>query len=86
MPDHPPVKLFALSTCGHCRNARRLLDTNEVTYDVVEVDLTFDDERKAVLEEVKKYNPNVSFPTILIGETVIVGYKEQEIKQALGLQ
>ena len=85
MSDHPPVKLLALSTCGHCRNTKRFLDANQVVYECVEVDLTVDDERRTVLQEVKKYNPNVSFPTIIIGETVIVGYKEQEIKQALGL-
>ena len=44
-----------------------------------------DDERKAILEDVKKFNPKCSFPTIIIGEKVIVGFKEKEIKEALGL-
>ena len=43
------------------------------------------DERKAILEDVKKFNPKCSFPTIIIGEKVIVGYKEDEIKEALGI-
>jgi len=43
------------------------------------------DERKAIIEDVKKFNPRCSFPTIIIGEKVIVGYKETEIKEALGL-
>jgi glutaredoxin len=34
---------------------------------------------------VKKLNPNCSFPTIIIGDKVIVGFKEDEIKEALGL-
>jgi len=37
------------------------------------------------VEDVKKFNPKCSFPTIIIGEKVIVGYKEDEIKEALGL-
>jgi glutaredoxin len=49
------------------------------------VDLFHGDERAAILEDVKKWNPNCSFPTIIIGNTVIVGYKEDEIKEALGL-
>jgi hypothetical protein len=49
------------------------------------VDLLKGKERTAILEDVKKFNPNCSFPTIIIGEKVIVGYKEQEIKEALGL-
>jgi glutaredoxin len=51
----------------------------------VDVDLTHGDERKAILEDVKKFNPKCSFPTVIIGEKVIVGYKEDEIKEALGL-
>jgi hypothetical protein len=34
---------------------------------------------------VKKWNPNCSFPTIIIGDKVIVGFKKDEIKEALGL-
>jgi hypothetical protein len=30
-------------------------------------------------------NPRCSFPTIIIGKTVIVGYRETEIKNALGI-
>ena len=37
------------------------------------------------MDDVKKFNPKCSFPTIIIGEKVIVGYKEDEIKEALGL-
>jgi glutaredoxin len=80
-----PVKLFALSTCGHCRNTRKLLDNNNVPYECVEVDHTRGEEREAVVAEVKKYNPHVSFPTLVIGDKVIVGFRENEIKEALGL-
>jgi hypothetical protein len=43
------------------------------------------DERKAILADVKKFNPRCSFPTVIIGDDVIVGYKEDKIKEALGL-
>ncbi len=57
-----------------------------VQYEFTDVDLLQGDERKAILEEVKKFNPRCSFPTVIIGEKVIVGYKEDEIKEALGLK
>lgn len=85
MSQHPPVKLYALSTCGHCRNAKSFFDSNGVQYSVVEVDLTTGDERKTLLDEVRQLNPNCSFPTMIIGETVIVGFKEEKIREALGL-
>jgi glutaredoxin len=49
------------------------------------VDLLQGDERKAIIEDVKKFNPRCSFPTIIIGNKVIVGFKEKEIKEALGM-
>ncbi len=80
-----PVKLYALSTCGHCKNTRRLLDQHQVAYECVEVDQTFGEEREKLVAEVKKFNPACSFPTLVIGEKVIVGFRENEIKETLGL-
>ena len=82
-----PVKLYALSTCGHCKNTRKLLDQHQVAYDCVEVDLSFGEEREKLVAEVKKFNPACSFPTLVIGEgeKVIVGFRENEIKETLGL-
>jgi glutaredoxin-like protein NrdH len=84
--DQPKVFLYALSTCGHCRNTKHLLDENKVKYDSIDVDLLPKDELKKVLEDVRKLNPSVSFPTLVIDDTkVIVGYREIEIMEALGL-
>ena len=81
----PPVKMFSLSTCSHCKSTKKLLNECTVKYDFVDVDLLQGEEKAAILEEVKKFNPNCSFPTVIIGDKVIVGYKEKEIKEALGI-
>ena len=81
----PPVKIYSLSTCSHCRTTKKLLADCTVKYDVVDVDLLEGEERKAILADVRKFNPRCSFPTVIISETVIVGFKEKEIKEALGL-
>ncbi len=80
-----PVKIFSLSTCSHCKSTKRLLDDCTVKYEFVDVDMLEGEERKAIIEDVKKFNPKCSFPTIIIGDKVIVGYKEEEIKEALGI-
>lgn len=79
------IKVFSLSTCSHCKSTKELLAECTVKYDFVDVDLLEGDERKAILEDVRKFNPKCSFPTVIIGEKVIVGFKENEIKEALGL-
>jgi glutaredoxin-like protein NrdH len=80
------VKVFSLSTCSHCKSTKKLLNECTVKYDFVDVDLLEGDERKAILEDVRKFNPKCSFPTVIIGEKVIVGYKEKQIKEALGIE
>ncbi len=79
------VKVYALSTCIHCRNAKEFLTECAIGYDCVDVDTLNGDERKAILEEVKQLNPSCSFPTIVIGNKVIVGFRKDEIKEALNL-
>ena len=62
------------------------MDECTVQYEFTDVDLLKGKERQIILEDVKKFNPKCSFPTIIIGETVIVGYKEKDIKEALGIE
>jgi glutaredoxin len=79
------VKLYTLSTCSHCSATKEFLNDCAVKYDFEDVDLLEGDERKAILEDVRKWNPKCSFPTIVIGDKVIAGFKENEIKEALGI-
>jgi len=79
------VKIYTLSTCSHCKTTKKFLSECNVEFDSVDIDLLEREERSAILEDVKKLNPKCSFPTIVIGGKVIVGFKEKEIKEALGL-
>jgi glutaredoxin-like protein NrdH len=83
--QHKPVKMYTLSTCSHCRAAKKLMKTLGVEFDYVDVDLLTGSERAAVIEEVRKINPLCSFPTIVIGDTVVVGNREDKIREALGM-
>jgi glutaredoxin-like protein NrdH len=80
-----PVKLYALSTCSHCRDTKDLLNQCGIKYDCVDVDRLEGEKRRTFLEEVKKLNPECTFPTLVAGDKVIVGFKEKEIKEALGI-
>ena len=80
-----PVMIYTLSTCSHCKTTKKFLNDCNVEYDFVDVDLLDYEKRSAILEDVKELNHKCSFPTIVIGDKVIVGYKEAEIKEALGL-
>ena len=77
------IMLYALSTCGWCRKTKELLNELGVKYDYIFVDLLEDKDKDVAMDEVKKWNPRCSFPTIVINDKCIVGFKEDEIKEAL---
>jgi glutaredoxin len=85
MSMQPEVKMYTLSTCIHCKNVKKFLDSCKVKYEFKDVDTLTGKEREAVLEDIRKINADCTFPTIIIGEKVIVGFKEKEIREALGI-
>jgi glutaredoxin len=77
--------LYALSTCGWCKKTRMLLEDLGVEYNYIYVDLLEGEERKEIIEQVKKWNPQLSFPTLVVNdEKCIVGFNEDEVKENLG--
>ncbi len=78
------VTLYALSTCMWCKKTKDLLSKLGVGYDYVYVDLTNGSERSELIDDMRRFNPDLTFPTLVINNDVIVGYKEKEIKNALG--
>jgi len=80
------ITLYALSTCGWCEKTKNFLDKLGVEYSYVYVDLLDGEERESVMNEVRRWNPHSSFPTVVADEqTCIVGYDKQKIKEAIGL-
>lgn len=80
------IVLYALSTCGWCKKTKDLLNQLGVEYYFIDVDLLEGAERSEVMKEVEKWNPNRSFPTIVVdNKTCIVGFNEAEIRRVLGL-
>jgi hypothetical protein len=43
-----------------------------------------EEDRSEIVDEMKRLTSRCAFPTIIIGEKVIVGFKEQDIREALG--
>lgn len=79
------VILYALSTCGWCKKTKALLNELGVAYDYTDVDLLRGSEQTAAIGEVQKFNPDCNFPTLVIDDKkCIVGFKEAEIREALG--
>ena len=84
--DRGRIVLYALSTCGWCKKTKRLLRELGVEYYYTDVDALHGEDKQTAREDVKRWNPRCSYPTLVIkDEQCIVGYNEDEIREALGL-
>jgi len=79
------VMLYALSTCGWCGKTKELLRQLGIEFSFVYVDLLEGSEQDDAMNAVEKWNPSGSFPTLVINnKKAIIGFREQEIREALG--
>jgi glutaredoxin-like protein NrdH len=81
--DYGRIILYALSTCQWCRMTKDLLSSLGIGYDYAYVDLLRGEDREQAISEVKTRNPGISFPTLVVGDRTIVGFREKEIREAL---
>jgi len=79
----PQIRVIALSTCFFCDKIKKMLDKQGFSYTSVDIDLLPEEERKMHLEQIRKFNPEESFPIVIIDKVAIVGFKEERIKQEL---
>lgn len=85
LPKPPAIRLFTLSTCSHCNRTKRFFTENGIQIEFIDVDLLTGEERERIMSEVRKLNPDCTFPTICIGDTIVVGFNEEKLRKALGL-
>lgn len=79
------VRLYSLSTCPTCKKVKRFLDSRDIKYEFIEVDLLDSGEQWVTSKEVKRYNPAVTYPTLVI-EEVITEFDENAIKESLDIE
>ena len=61
------------------------LDQHQVEFSFVNVDELEGTARREMVKEVKELNKRCTFPTLVVGEQVVVGFKEEEVRQTLRL-
>lgn len=57
-----------------------------VEHQAVDADLLEDSARTELIDELKEINPKCSFPTVTVDDKTIIGFKIQEIKEAIGIR
>lgn len=84
--SYPDVTLYSLTTCAYCNAIKKMLATLDIPHQFIDADLLEGAERQEVLAQLGAINPQCSFPTTRIGEKTVIGFKVQEIKEAIGVR
>lgn len=80
------VVLYALSTCAWCRRTERFLKNHRIEATIHYVDLLKGDEKQAMLDEISAFAPRRSFPIVVVDDReVVIGYREERLREVLGL-
>ncbi len=83
--DRGKVVVYSLSTCIWCKKTKKLLTDLGVDFEYIYVDKLDVEEKNQIIQEVRRFNPSISFPTTIInGKKAILGFKEKEICEAFG--
>jgi glutaredoxin 3 len=75
------VKVYSTPTCPWCRRTKQFLDNNGIKYQDLNVA-----EDKTAREEMINVTHQMSVPTITIDGDIVIGFKETELKEKLGLK
>ncbi len=77
------ITLYALQNCSHCKDTKKWLQERHIAFHTVYVDMLVGDERNDTMRRLKRINPSISFPTLVVGGKTIVGFKRKAIEAAL---
>jgi len=79
------VKIYTLSTCPHCKEAKKFLKEHKIEFENIEVD-----NNKKAVEEMYKKSKQYGVPVIEIRKNykvyVIAGFDELKLKQVLNIE
>ena len=81
------VTLYALSTCGFCKQAIYFLRHNEIKFRYLYMDeLEIEAKRKLKAALKEKFKHAVGFPYLVIDDEALVGFREEQWREKFSLE
>ncbi len=78
------VLMYAISTCGWCKRAKKFLIDNMIEYEYVDIDLCSKEEREKITSDILSRGGRLSYPTIIVDDTILItSFHEDKIREAL---
>ena len=66
------VLMYAISTCGWCKKAKRTLNELDVAYEYIDVDLLGDEEKQVIIKDILDRGGRLVYPTLIIDDTTLL--------------
>jgi glutaredoxin-like protein NrdH len=79
------VVVYALSTCVWCKMTKQFLKDNEIEFEYIDVDMCEPQEKEKVRQQILSKGGNLSYPTIVVDNTLITGFRKDKLKETLGI-
>jgi glutaredoxin len=78
------VLLYALSTCGWCKRAKKFLIENGVEFEYVDVDQCSSEDKNKARQDIQRLGGRLAYPTIIVdNEILLTGAPQEKLKEVL---
>jgi len=79
------VFMYTLSTCPWCRKTKKYFADHNIPFTYVDYDLQSVEQQEKIEDEMKKRGGALSFPWVLIGDELVVGWNPAKYDELLAL-
>ena len=78
------VLMYAISTCGWCKRAKKLLNDLDVEYEYVDIDLGTNEDRHKIRLDIQNRGGRLLFPTLIIDDKLLfTNPPESKVREVL---
>jgi glutaredoxin len=80
------VLMYAISTCGWCRRAKRFLNDNDVEFEYLDIDQCSSEDRNSARKDIQSRGGRLAYPTIIVDNKILLtGANQEKLKEVLEL-
>ena len=79
------IKVYALSTCIWCKKAKTFLESNNIAYSFIFVDLQPKEDQDKIEDMLEEHTSIISYPIIISDKCdPIIGYNKDKLEELIG--
>ena len=80
------VLMYAISTCGWCKRAKKFLNDNDVQYEYIDIDLIKNEDKEKIKQDITNRGGPLAYPTLIIDSKILLtGANQDKLKEILEL-